>query len=177
MSSLADEARAAQVIGRLHYLKAADAVWGAGLRRGQPEELEALGIVVDQLMTTLAALRDDVPFIHRMASELDEEGFDRTLSDPKMPTDLATSFRRLAEENGGFRAFATERLGDLDGVLSGKQDTIGAEYQRMRSGGPRGVSGGSDSDACAIGIAAAVLGGAVSPALSAGGVLLAVLSC
>ena len=71
MAPLADQAHAAQIIGRLHYLLAAESVWMSGVGRGQPEEIEALGIVKDEMLTTLATLRGDLPFIRGLAAELD----------------------------------------------------------------------------------------------------------
>lgn len=175
MRSLSDEVRAAQVIGRIHYLQAADATWTAAVGRGRSEEVDGLEIVTNELRTTVAALREDVPFIVRLASELDEDGIEQKLSHPKMPKELIDAFRHLAEHHGGYAKLVEDHLGRLDGALASKRDALDTEYDRLRSGGPRPISGGSDAEACAWGIGLAVLGGA--PAVSAAGVLLAILSC
>lgn len=178
MASLADQAHAAQIIGRLHYLLAADSVWMSGVRRGQPEEIEALGVVKDEMLTTLATLRGDVPFIGRLASELDEDAVERPLSRPQVPDDLKTSFRRVIEHHGGFVKFMTERLEMFHAGLDEQRASIVADYDRMRGGIPPTIRGGSSSGwLVPAGAALITLGAATgNPELVTAGALLVVMS-
>jgi len=177
MASLADQAHAAQIIGRLHYLLAADSVWTRGVGRGQAEEIEALGIVKDEMLTTLATLRGDVPFIRGLVSELDEDAGERPLSRPQVPDGLKTSFRRVIERHGGFVKFTTEQLETFDARLDEQQASIVADYDRMRGGIPPTIRGGSSAAGLAAGAVLIALGVATdNPDLVTTGAVLVVVS-
>jgi len=174
VGSLADRARAAQIAGRLQYLLALDSVWMAEIAQGQPRiQVEAISMVKDQLMTTLATLRSDVPFIRGLASDLDQDAVGKSLSHPQVPKEVLLAFRRVADRRGGFGTFASEQLGTLDAVLADIETNIISDLDRVRAAAPRTIRGGSDSTGVAIGVGLIVTG---IPAAEAAGILLVILS-
>lgn len=173
MQSVADQTRASQIADRLNSLRTAEAIWTAGAARRRSEESEALLIVADQILNTLASIKEDVPFVVRLASELDESAFESAASHPQMPPELVSSFRRLADAHGGVTALVREHVERLGEVLSSKREAIEAEAGRLRSGEPPVAGGGADADGCVIGLGMCCL----SPALWPAGITLAILSC
>ena len=175
MASLADRARAAQIIGRLQYLLAADSVWMSEVGRGDGQ-VEALGIMKDQLMAAIATLRSDVPFLRALGSEVDQHAVERALSQAGLPEEVLASFRRATDQRGGFVKFMADQLGHFDTVLADNEAFLASEFDRIRGRVPPTIRGGSDPTGVAVGVAMIVLGGPVSPAVEAAGALLVILS-
>jgi len=152
---------AVRISGDLQYLLAADAVWTEHAKRNTSEEIEDLGVLVDEMDAILGRLSRQGEFLTRIAREIGEDGFQAILSDPRAG-EMAARMRERASGDGGLLSMIEKLLVGMGDTLSREQTSLRAECERVRSGHQSAGDVGEQA-ACVIYAAEAIVGALLIP--------------